>query len=49
MTFMIITIYLNKNITQYIDTPVSWKASFGEEYFITITGDKANGYKAVLN
>ena len=38
-----------ENITQCIDTPVSWKASFGEEYFITITGDKANGYKAVLN
>ena len=30
-------------------TPISWKAYFGQEYFITITGDKANGYKAVLN
>ena len=53
--FRIITEYVEpnyeniypENITQYIDTPVSWKASFGEEYFITITGDKANGYKAV--
>lgn len=57
MYFRIITEYTEpnyeniypENITQYIDTPVSWKASFGEEYFITITGDKANGYKAVLN
>ncbi len=55
--FRIITEYVNpnyeniypENITQYIDTPISWKANFGEEYFITITGDKANGYKAVLN
>lgn len=55
--FRIITEYVEpnyeniypENITQYIDTPVSWKANFGEEYFITITGDKANGYKAVLN
>ena len=38
-----------ENITQYIDTPISWKAYFGKEYVITITGDKANGYKAVLN
>jgi len=57
MYFRIITEYVTpnyeniypENISQYIDTPVSWKASFGEEYFITITGDKANGYKAVLN
>ena len=57
MYFRIITEYTEpnyeniypENITQCIDTPVSWKASFGEEYFITITGDKANGYKAVLN
>ncbi len=55
--FRIITEYVTpnyentypENITQYIDTPISWKAYFGEEYFITITGDKANGYKAVLN
>ena len=36
------------DITKYIE-PVSWKAHFGESYFITITGDKTNGYKAVLN
>lgn len=55
--FRIITEYVDpnyeniypENITQYIDTPISWKAYFGQEYFITITGDKANGYKAVLN
>ncbi len=55
--FRIITEYVKpnydniypENITQYIDTPISWKAHFGEEYFITIIGDKANGYKAVLN
>ena len=38
-----------ENITKSIDTPVSWKAHFGQEYFITITGDKTNGYKAILN
>ena len=55
--FRIITEYVDpnyentypENITQYIDAPISWKAYFGQEYFITITGDKANGYKAVLN
>ncbi|MBQ2439484.1 MAG: hypothetical protein II267_06315, partial [Paludibacteraceae bacterium] len=55
--FRIITEYVDpnyeniypENITQYIDTPISWKAYFGKEYVITITGDKANGYKAVLN
>lgn len=55
--FRIITEYVDpnyeniypENITQYIDTPISWKAYFGQEYFITITSDKANGYKAVLN
>ena len=54
--FRIITEYVDpnyeniypENITQYIDTPISWKAYFGQEYFITITGDKANGYKAVF-
>lgn len=57
INFRIITEYVEpnyentypKNITQYIDTPISWKAQFGQEYFITITGDKANGYKAELN
>ena len=36
------------NITKYIE-PISWEAHFGESYFITITGNKTNGYKAVLN
>lgn len=55
--FRIITEYVEPNfeniypedITKYIDTPISLNAHFGEEYFITITGDKASGYKAVLN
>lgn len=54
--FRIITEYADPNyeniypkeITKYIDDPVSWQARFGESYFITITGDKTNGYKAVL-
>lgn len=56
MNFRIITEYVAPNyeniypddITKYIE-PISWEASFGESYFITITGDKTNGYKAVLN
>ena len=54
--FRVITEYVTPNyeniypddITKYIE-PVSWKAHFGESYFITITGDKTNGYKALLN
>ena len=54
--FRIITEYVDPNyenvypddITKYME-PISWKANFGESYFITITGDKTNGYKAVLN
>ena len=54
--FRIITEYVAPNyenvypddITKYME-PISWKANFGESYFITITGDKTNGYKAVLN
>lgn len=37
-----------ENITRYID-PISWEARFGESYFVTITGDKTSGYKAVLD
>ena len=56
MRFRIITEYVAPNyenvypddITKYMD-PISWEAHFGESYFITITGDKVNGYKAVLN
>lgn len=55
--FRIITEYVDPNyeniypedITKYIDDPISWKAHFGESYFVTITGDKTDGYKAVLN
>lgn len=54
--FRVITDYVAPNydniypeeLTRYIDT-ISWKAYFGESYFITITGDKNIGYKAVLN
>ncbi|MFQ7106115.1 MAG: hypothetical protein ACLRQ4_13015 [Neglectibacter timonensis] len=54
--FRIITEYVTPNyenvypddITKYME-PISWEAHFGESYFITITGDKSNGYKAVLN
>ena len=55
--FRIITEYVEPNfeniyeedITQYIKAPVSWEARFGESYLITITGDRANGYQAVLS
>ena len=53
--FRIITDYVDPNfeniypeeLTKHIDL-ISWKAYFGEFYFITITGDKNTGYKAVL-
>ena len=56
MQFRIITEYVAPNyenvypddITKYME-PISWEAHLGESYFITITGDKANGYQAVLN
>ena len=56
MQFRIITEYVAPNyenvypddITKCME-PISWEVQFGESYFITITGDKANGYKAVLN
>lgn len=54
--FRIITEYVEPNyeniypeeITKYIDNTISWQAHFGESYSITITGDKTNGYRAVL-
>ena len=54
--FRIITEYVDPNyenvypddITKYME-PISWEAHFGESYFITITGDKINGYKGILN
>ncbi len=56
MQFRIITEYVAPNyeniypddITRYME-PISWEAHLGESYFITITGDKAKGYQAVLN
>ena len=55
MQFRIITEYVTPNyeniypddITKYME-PISWDANFGESYSITITGDKTNGYKAIL-
>lgn len=55
MQFRIITEYVDPNyeniypedITQYID-PISWDARFGESYFVTVTGNKTDGYQAVL-
>ena len=54
--FRIISEYVTPNyenvypddITKYV-VPISCEAHLGESYFITITGDKTNGYKAVLN
>ena len=56
MQLRIITEYVAPNyenvypddITKYME-PISWEARLGESYFITITGDKAKGYQAVLN
>lgn len=54
--FRIITEYVDPNyeniypeeITQYL-APISWGAHLGGAYCVTITGDKVNGYAAVLN
>ena len=54
--FRIITEYVAPNyeniypddITKFVE-PISWEAYYGETYSITITGGKADGYKAVLN
>ncbi|MGM9592253.1 MAG: hypothetical protein ACI3VK_06015 [Oscillospiraceae bacterium] len=53
--FSVITEYVDPNYenvypaeyTKPLD-PISLKANFGETYYITISGDKINGYKAVL-
>lgn len=55
--FRMITEYVEPNfeniypedMTELIDTPISFHAQFGETYFMTITGDQTSGYKAVLN
>ena len=36
-----------EEITRSIE-PISWKARFGEAYDINISGDKVNGYTAIL-
>lgn len=56
MQFRVITEYVNPNyeniypedITRYAD-PISWEAQFGKSYYITVSGDKTNGYTAILN
>ncbi len=53
--FRIITEYVEpnyeniypENLTKYLEE-ISFTAHFGESYFVTITGDKTDGYKAVL-
>lgn len=54
--FRIITEYVTPNyenvypesITKYAN-PLSLEAQFGESYFVTVTGDKTNGYMATLS
>lgn len=54
--FTVITEYVDPNyeniypleLTKPMD-PISLKANYGESYFITISGDKTSGYKAVLS
>lgn len=56
MRFRIITEYVDPNfenvypedITRYIEA-INFEARFGTMYSVTITGDEANGYKAVLS
>lgn len=54
--FTIITEYVDPNYdniypeeyTKVIETPIDLNAHYGESYFITISGDKTNGYQAFL-
>lgn len=53
--FTVITEYVDPNYENVYPAeytkplkPISLKADFGETYYITISGDKTNGYKAVL-
>ena len=56
MQFRVITEYAAPNyeniypddVTKYIES-LQWETHFGESYFITITNDKTNGYKDILN
>ncbi len=52
--FTIITEYVDPNyeniypeeLTKVIETPISLDAHYGEQYFITISGNKISGYEA---
>ena len=54
--FRVITEYVTPNfenvypedITKVLE-PIAWEARFGQTYTIAITGDRANGYQAVLH
>lgn len=54
--FRIITEYADPNfeniyaedITESVGEPLAWTARFGESYYVTITGGKSGGYRAVL-
>ena len=55
MGFRIVTAYCDPNYeTEYPEEltvaldPLSFAAAFGSEYAITITGDKAGGYRTAL-
>lgn len=37
-----------EDITKALE-PIAWEARFGQTYTIAITGDRANGYQAVLH
>ena len=36
------------DITKALE-PIAWEARFGQTYTIAITGDRTNGYQAVLH
>lgn len=54
--FRVITEYVTPNfenvypedITKALE-PIAWEARFGQTYTIIITGDRTNGYQAVLH
>ena len=54
--FRVITEYVTPNfenvypedITKALE-PIAWEARFGQTYTIAITGDRTNGYQAVLH
>lgn len=54
--FRIITEYADPNfeniyaedITESVGGPLAWTARFGESYYVTISGGRSGGYRAVL-